>query len=65
MMEFTRAVSVYDSKQKKYVTLDVRVTIDPQSVAEQLGSRAMRNKSGKSRLAVGITAKATVRDANG
>ena len=59
MIEFTRAVSVYDSAQEKMVMLNVTVTIDPQSVAEQLGQRAMRNTSGKSKLAIGVTAQAT------
>ena len=46
-------VTVYDHKLRERVTVTLAVTIDWQAVANELGPKAYRNKSRKSKLVAG------------
>jgi len=53
-----RIVRVYDSKRKEHISVRVDMAIDLDSIAQALGHKAMRNKSRRSKVAIGITAEA-------
>ena len=57
MMTFTRRVPMYDTKTKGIVTHEIKVTIDPQKLANEMAAAVVASKSKKSRAVKGaITA---------
>ena len=50
---------VYDPKARTWKHHKIQIAVDWQRLADALGAKAARNKSGVSKLALGITAKLT------
>lgn len=61
-MQAFRNVTVYSRKHGAYVSVRVDLEIDLDAIAIALGKKALANKSGKSKLAVGIKAEARLRE---
>lgn len=57
MSGFVKQVRLRDPRTRKLVRVTVDLDIDEHILAESLGQRALKNKSRKSKLAVGIVAK--------
>jgi hypothetical protein len=55
-----RNVMIYSEKERRPVLVRVDMEFDLDEIARELGRKALKNKSGKSKLAIGIKAEARV-----
>ncbi|MDX8492893.1 hypothetical protein RFN29_15045 [Mesorhizobium sp. VK22B] len=55
-----RNVMIYSEKERRHVPVRVDMEFDLEAIARELGRKALRNKSGKSKLAIGIKAEARI-----
>lgn len=53
-MIFTRYARVWDQKNKTHISVEVQIEIKPQAVADVMAAKAIKNKSGVSKIQGGI-----------
>ncbi len=58
-MNTFREVMIFDRKQGKRVPVRVDLWLDLDEIARQLGAKALWNKSGRSKLSIGIKVEVT------
>jgi hypothetical protein len=58
-MKAHHLVVLYDPQAKQHLTVRVDLDIDVERLAKALGAKAIKNKSGKSKLAAGVVATVT------